>query len=192
MTRIVSFALSLGLSMAGIGIATTSAGAQAAYSKDDIIKHFSAGPGAKLGATRGLCIGTEAECAAGTAGAAKAAAAAAAPAVPAFDLVVTFGLNSDVLTDGAKGNLLEFAKALKDPLLSSASFVVEGHTDGRGSDALNQALSERRAAAVVAFLTEQGVSQDKLKPTGLGKAKPRVADIFDPANRRVETRLRTE
>ena len=191
MTRIVSFALSLGLSMAGLGIATMSAGAQTAYSKDDIIKHFSAGPGAKLGATRGLCIGTEAECA-GTAGAAKAAAAAAAPAVPAFDLVVTFGLNSDVLTDAAKANLLEFAKALKDPLLSSASFVVEGHTDARGSDVLNQALSERRAAAVVAFLTEQGVSSDKLKPTGLGKAKPRVADIFDPVNRRVETRLRTE
>ncbi len=162
-------------------IAAQGAQAQPSYSAGDILNHFAPAPA--LGATRGLCIGTESECSAGTPKTKQTA---------SFDLLVNFDLNSDSLTPAARANLAEFAKALKDPRLSRASFVVEGHTDGKGGDGYNQSLSERRAKAVVIFLREQGVDTSKLDARGLGKAKPRVSDPLDPVNRRVETRLRVE
>jgi hypothetical protein len=107
------------------------------YKADDIIKHFGAAK-PNLGVSRGLCVGTEAEC--------NKAGHAVKP-VGAFDLVVKFKYNSDVLEPEAKLNLDEFAKALKDPNLSASSFLVEGHTDARGSADYNLNLSERRARA---------------------------------------------
>ena len=155
--------------------------ADPAYKASDIVDHFASG--IELGATRGLCIGTEAECK---------VAPSRTKALAAFDLVVTFDYNSDVLTKAARQNLDEFAKALKDPRLSAGSFMVEGHTDAKGSDSYNLSLSERRAAAVVQYLSEKGVDTSKLAARGYGKAKPRASNPFDPANRRVETRLRVE
>ncbi|TIR86514.1 MAG: OmpA family protein, partial [Mesorhizobium sp.] len=92
----------------------------------------------------------------------------------------------------ARTELDEFAKALKDNRLSSFSFVVEGHTDASGSDRYNQELSQRRAKSVAAFLTANGVQATRLEAIGLGKSHPRVADPYDPVNRRVEMRIRTE
>jgi outer membrane protein OmpA-like peptidoglycan-associated protein len=51
---------------------------------------------------------------------------------------------------------------------------VEGHTDSVGSDEFNQALSERRAAAVAKALDEAKVA-GPIKAIGLGKKDP-VAD----------------
>ena len=46
------------------------------------------------------------------------------------------------------------------------------HTDSRGSDAYNLALSDRRAASAVAYLVKQGgISTDKLKSKGYGETK---------------------
>jgi outer membrane protein OmpA-like peptidoglycan-associated protein len=150
------------------------------YRAEDIVKHFSP----ELGATRGLCIGTESECAKATAPARPLTAA------KSFDLLVNFDYNSDALTNSAKQNLDEFAKALRDSRLATASFLVEGHTDGRGSEQFNLSLSERRANAVVRYLADKGVDTSKLVPKGYGKLKPRNPNLLDPANRRVETRLR--
>jgi outer membrane protein OmpA-like peptidoglycan-associated protein len=157
--------------------------ADPAYKASDIIQHFAPKPG--LGQTRGLCIGTEGEC--------NGAATAAKPARPldAFDLVVTFDYNSDALTKEARENLNEFSKALKDPQLATSSFLVEGHTDAKGPESYNLTLSERRANAVVRYLAEKGVTAN-LEPRGLGKTRPRTADPFEAANRRVETRLRAQ
>lgn len=155
--------------------------AQTAYTAADIVDRFAPKP--DLGAERGLCIGSEVEC--NPAGAKR-------PAIGGFDLVVTFDYNSDDLTGGARRNLDEFAKALQDQRLASASFVVEGHTDGRGGETYNLGLSERRANAVVRYLQEKGVEAGKLSAKGYGKSRPRVSDLFDPKNRRVETRLRLE
>ncbi|MDP3318024.1 MAG: OmpA family protein, partial [Bosea sp. (in: a-proteobacteria)] len=152
---------------------------------DDIIKHFSPATPA-LGATRGLCIGTEADC--NKAGHAVKPAAAAA----AFDLVVRFKYNSDVLEPEARLNLDEFAKALKTPQLGASRFVVEGHTDAAGTPSYNLDLSERRAQAVVSYLRDRGVDAAKLEARGFGQTKPVVADPFAGENRRVETRLRAE
>lgn len=164
-------------------LSAPAATAEPAYKAADIVQHFAPRP--DLGETRGLCIGTEGECG---------GAAGAKPARPldAFDLVVTFDHNSDVLTKGARENLDEFSKALKDPQLAAAAFLVDGHTDATGSEVYNMGLSERRAAAVVRYLADQGIDVDKLQPRGYGKTKPRMPDPFDAANRRVETRLRVE
>jgi outer membrane protein OmpA-like peptidoglycan-associated protein len=149
--------------------------AGSAYTAEDIVNHF-----APQGSTRGICIGTETEC--GTADTDRTAAAS-------YDLLITFDLDSANLTDAAKANLDEFAKALRDPRLSSATFEVDGHTDARGGDNYNMTLSERRAAAVVEYLTAQGVDATKLVAKGFGKSQPREADPFAAENRRVETRL---
>lgn len=66
---------------------------------------------------------------------------------------------------------------------------VEGHTDNVGSDASNQTLSEKRAAAVKDYLISQGVSADSVVSRGFGETKP-VATNDTPdgrsQNRRVE------
>src|SRR5688572_6840758 len=104
-----------------------------AYKATDIIERFAPKP--SLGATRGLCIGTEAQCG---------HSAPKPQANVSFDLVVNFDYNSDDLTSSAKQNLDEFATALKDERLAASAFVVEGHTDGKGADSYNLELSERR------------------------------------------------
>ncbi|MBN9446240.1 MAG: OmpA family protein [Bosea sp.] len=152
------------------------------YKADDIIKHFGGGK-PNLGVSRGLCVGTEAEC--------SKAGHVVKPAA-AFDLVVRFKYNSDVLEPDAKSNLDEFVKALKDPQLAASSFLVEGHTDARGSADYNLNLSERRAKAVVSYLSERGVDTAKLLPRGFGQTKPIVADPYSGDNRRVETRIRVD
>ncbi len=52
---------------------------------------------------------------------------------------------------------------------------VEGHTDWIGSDAYNQKLSERRAAAVRDYLIGKGIAADRLIAVGYGEARP-IAD----------------
>lgn len=175
----------LALLVGGALVAATGAGAQT-YKADDIVKHFEGGAAAKAGITRGLCVGTEAECAR----AGHAVPAAKPPS--AFDLVVKFQYNSDVLEPEAKLNLDEFAKALKVPQLAAQSFLVEGHTDAAGNPAYNLNLSQRRAQAVVRYLGERGVDTAKLQPKGYGETRPVVADRLSGDNRRVETRLRGE
>jgi hypothetical protein len=52
-----------------------------------------------------------------------------------------------------------------------ALLVVVGHADVRGSKAYNQALSERRAAVIKAFLVAQGVPSDKIHTRAVGKSE---------------------
>jgi OOP family OmpA-OmpF porin len=66
---------------------------------------------------------------------------------------------------------------------------VQGHTDNVGNDAYNQTLSEARAKAVVAWLTQHGVAAERLAAKGYGKTKPVADNGSDEGrarNRRVE------
>lgn len=178
-TAFVALTGALVLTMAnGVGAQT--------YKAEDIVKHFGPAVGPKPALTRGLCVGTEAECAK--------AGQVVEPVRPvsAFDLVVKFKYNSDELEPEAKLNLDEFAKALKTPQLSRRAFLVEGHTDAAGSASYNLNLSQRRAQAVVRYLGGHGVNAANLVAKGYGQSKPIAADPLSGDNRRVETRLRTE
>jgi outer membrane protein OmpA-like peptidoglycan-associated protein len=66
---------------------------------------------------------------------------------------------------------------------------VAGHTDSIGSLKFNQALSEKRAKAVVEYLTANGVPQEKLKSIGYGFLKPVATNATEEGrqkNRRTE------
>jgi outer membrane protein OmpA-like peptidoglycan-associated protein len=73
---------------------------------------------------------------------------------------------------------------------------IEGHTDSIGTDKYNQALSERRAAAVKAYLVKQGVvDNQKITSVGYGESRP-IADNKTKKgrfeNRRVEVLVLSE
>jgi len=75
---------------------------------------------------------------------------------------------------------------------ADARWLISGHTDNQGNDALNQPLSERRSESVVVWLKEHGVGASRLSPEGLGATRP-VADNATAGgralNRRVEVAL---
>jgi len=74
---------------------------------------------------------------------------------------------------------------------SGLNVEVGGHTDSQGSDADNQALSERRAAAIVAFMTDRGVPAGTLDAVGYGEARP-IADNATRAGRAQNRRISFE
>ncbi|UCG73981.1 MAG: OmpA family protein [Chromatiales bacterium] len=72
----------------------------------------------------------------------------------------------------------------------SKTFIeVAGHTDNTGTEAYNQALSERRAESVVAYITTFEVRFDRFIMVGAGELRP-IATNDTPEgrqqNRRVE------
>jgi OOP family OmpA-OmpF porin len=50
--------------------------------------------------------------------------------------------------------------------------IATGHTDSVGSDKFNQALSERRAAAVKEYLVSKGIPASKITTIGKGESQP--------------------
>jgi outer membrane protein OmpA-like peptidoglycan-associated protein len=69
---------------------------------------------------------------------------------------------------------------------------IVGHADAIGSDAYNQALSERRARAVGAHLMEYGVGFSRIAASGRGEWAPIASNDTSwgrARNRRVEVRI---
>ena len=105
---------------------------------------------------------------------------------PKIDLSIAFDFDSAKLKDDSKPQLDRLVEALKNDRLASLRFQVEGHTDAQGSASYNDALSTRRADAVVTYLTQGGVEKDKLQ--SIGKGFTELLDPNDPRaakNRRV-------
>ncbi len=67
--------------------------------------------------------------------------------------------------------------------------AIEGHTDNRGSDELNEKLSNDRAHSVMKYIVEHGIAADRLTAAGFGPKRP-IADNNTndgrQRNRRVE------
>lgn len=64
----------------------------------------------------------------------------------------------------------ELAKATADAIKSGKDMIVaEGHCDRMGSDEYNDALGERRAAAVKDALINSGVAADRVEVRSMGK-----------------------
>jgi outer membrane protein OmpA-like peptidoglycan-associated protein len=83
--------------------------------------------------------------------------------------------------------LVTILNADKDLLI-----IIEGHTDNRGSAAINMKLSAKRAQAVKNYLMKKGIAESRITAQGFGNTKP-IATNATPAgrakNRRVELHL---
>jgi OmpA-OmpF porin, OOP family len=94
---------------------------------------------------------------------------------------VHFPVGKDSLTAPVKKTLDGVAKWLAaNP---SEKITIEGHADTRGTDEINQTLSEARAQAVKAYLESQGVESGRLETVGFGETKPKYPGA-DGRNRR--------
>ena len=107
---------------------------------------------------------------------------------PEINVSVQFDYNSDRLGSAAIPAVEEIGKALASSKLSGGTFMVAGHTDGKGDDAYNQQLSERRAKSVKAYLiAHYHIPASNLIAVGYGKSKLKnLNDPFSPENRRVQ------
>ncbi|HKO58209.1 MAG TPA: OmpA family protein [Thermoanaerobaculia bacterium] len=98
-----------------------------------------------------------------------------------------FDTGKSVLKPGAKSTLTKIANQLRSD--DSIRISVEGHTDSVGSEAMNQSLSEKRAAAVRDYLISQGVPESRITSAGQGEAEPIATNNTTAGrqqNRRVE------
>jgi outer membrane protein OmpA-like peptidoglycan-associated protein len=133
----------------------------------------------------------------GAAPAAAPAAAAPPPAAPAIELPavnaaglvlnnVVFRPNSARLPPDALASLDAVASALRD--IPNVQWEIGGHTSNMGAAAQNRRLSQRRAAAVKAYLVRQGVPASNLVAVGYGAERP-IATNATLAGRRQNIRV---
>lgn len=110
------------------------------------------------------------------------------PAPPSIDLNIEFELDSTNLTPPARAQLDALAEALRSDALSRSRFDIAGHTDGRGTPAYNQSLSERRSQSVRDYLVFQhGIAATQLSTSGWGFSRLKnPSDPLAPENRRVQ------
>lgn len=105
-----------------------------------------------------------------------------------IDLTVYFDFNSTKISQQAMPTVMALGEALSDPSLKGSRFLLGGHTDGKGSVAYNQTLSERRAQAIRRFLIERfRLPEDRLMAAGFGRQRLKNrANPFADENRRVQ------
>ena len=81
-----------------------------------------------------------------------------------------FDFDKADIRDDARSNLMKSADFFKaNPTIT---FVIEGHSDERGSAAYNLGLGDRRANAVKDFLGSLGIQAERMKPVSYGKEQP--------------------
>ena len=100
---------------------------------------------------------------------------------------ILFDVNQATLKPGAAQNIARIATVLRQ--YPDKQIAVEGHTDSDGSDAYNQSLSERRAAAVREALVAGGVAPGTITSRGFGESQPVTTNATAAGkqqNRRVE------
>lgn len=112
----------------------------------------------------------------------KAAAPAAAPAPAPKPAAKKVTLAADTLFDFDKATLRPAGTASLDKLVNDIKniklevIIAAGHADRIGNDKYNQKLSERRAAAVKAYLVSKGVEANRIYSEGKGEKQPVTGD----------------
>ncbi len=109
-------------------------------------------------------------------------AAPATPAAPARPAPVSVRqavvIQADALFDFDKSVLRPDGRKSIDDAMSKMGgvdlemVIATGHTDSVGTDAYNQRLSERRAAAVKDYLVSKGIPASKITTIGKGESQP--------------------
>jgi len=101
---------------------------------------------------------------------------------------ILFDVNSDVL----KTESFNIIKQFGDALVQNQALKIKiiGHTDSDGADATNLSLSQKRAAAVKTYITENfAVAGSRIQTEGKGETQPMAPNTSSAGkakNRRVE------
>jgi outer membrane protein OmpA-like peptidoglycan-associated protein/tetratricopeptide (TPR) repeat protein len=108
----------------------------------------------------------------------------------------------NIYYDLAKWNIRPDAAKELDKLVQTLNdnptvkIELSSHTDCRGKDAYNLALSEKRAKSAVEYLIKQGIDKDRLTSKGYGETKPvepcecsKCTEAEHQANRRTEFKV---
>lgn len=99
---------------------------------------------------------------------------------------ITFETGSAVITAEGEAILAEAAATIS---AIDSEVLIAGHTDDQGGETANQALSEQRAASVLAYLVGLGVPEELLSSTGFGESEPVADNTTEEGraqNRRIE------
>lgn len=127
------------------------------------------------------------------------------PAAGPVDATVCQQLFTELLTKGKisfepkRANIDPDSAGLLDHLIETAlrcpnaTIDVAGHTDSDGEDSFNQALSEKRAQAVIDYLVKAGLPADRFTAVGYGSTQPLAGNDTDGGkaqNRRIEFQVR--
>jgi OmpA-OmpF porin, OOP family len=123
------------------------------------------------------------------------------PAAAPVDATVCQQLFSDLLGKGSirfesgRAGIDPDSAGLLDRLTETAlrcptvNIEIAGHTDADGEEAFNQALSEKRAQAVMDYLVRAGLPADRFTAVGYGSTKPVASNDTGEGkaqNRRIE------
>ena len=125
------------------------------------------------------------------------------PAAPVAAPVYSFADDKpivfhDIRFDTGKWRILPVSYGVLDDIAQSLATQptvrvrVEGHTDSRGGDTANLALSQQRALAIVNYLVAAGVEPGRLEYEGFGSSRPVASNATaggQQDNRRVELRV---
>jgi OOP family OmpA-OmpF porin len=121
---------------------------------------------------------------------------APAPAAPS-SVRQSVVIQADALFDFDKSVVRPDGKKAIDDALAKLSgvdlemVIATGHTDSIGTERYNQKLSERRAAAVKAYLVSKGIPASKITTIGKGETQP-VATNKTAAGRQKNRRVDIE
>lgn len=99
---------------------------------------------------------------------------------------IHFDTNSAVIKPQSEPALKELLNALnRQP---SMKIEIQGHTDSQNSDQYNNALSQKRAQAVMAWLVAHKIPAARMKAIGFGESSP-IADNATPQGRALNRRV---
>ena len=103
---------------------------------------------------------------------------------------ITFATDQSAVQPQFQSTLNQVAQTLSE--YPKTMIDVLGHTDSDGSEAYNQALSERRAQSVASYIGSHGVAAVRMATRGYGEMQP-IASNETPdgkaQNRRVEIKI---
>lgn len=111
--------------------------------------------------------------------------------VETIELHIQFPFNSDRILDAYDSEIRRVADFMEQ--YPDTSVEIAGHSDSVGSAQYNQELSQRRAEAVAARVTDRfGIERSRVRAKGYGESEPIADNSTDEGrirNRRVEARI---
>ncbi len=108
-----------------------------------------------------------------------------------YSKTILFDYDKATIRKDSYGALQNIADIMKE--YPNTDFLIEGHTDSRGSDAYNMKLSKERAASVKDYLISIGMDRARLTSEGYGEERPIATNNTAAGrqqNRRVEISLK--